>query len=131
MESIRAASAAVKYSVVNQEKEVGLFRAMPVKRTVHTGKRLVATPATFTYPSKIFFPKPSSLFSGSTGSAASLDMRKAPVDTALRAVGTGRAANVLVDTRVGREDGAKADPRQGRAAIATMEAIFMMLVVKM
>jgi hypothetical protein len=28
------------------------------------------------------------------------DMRKAPVDTALRAVGTGRAANVLVDTRV-------------------------------
>jgi hypothetical protein len=41
-----------------------------------------------------------------------------------------RVCNTIF-TLTGREDGAKADPRQGRAAIATMEAIFMMLVVKM
>lgn len=62
IESIKAANAAVKYSVVNQVKDAGDFKAMPVNNTVQTGKRVVATSATLTYVSKIFFPK---LFSGS------------------------------------------------------------------
>ena len=43
MESMRAARAPVKYSVVNHEKELGDFSAIPVKMTVHRGKRVVAT----------------------------------------------------------------------------------------
>lgn len=62
MESMRAANPAVKYSVVNQAKDSGLFRAMPVNKTVHTGNSVVATLAVFSYASKIFAPK---LFSGS------------------------------------------------------------------
>lgn len=42
MESIRAARPAVKYSVVNHAKDDGFLRAMPVKRTVQTGKSVVA-----------------------------------------------------------------------------------------
>lgn len=42
MESISAANAAVKYSVVKKSKEEGLFRARAVKRTVQRGKRVVA-----------------------------------------------------------------------------------------
>ena len=69
IESIKAASAAVKYSVVNQLKDAGDFKAMPVNNTVQTGKRVVATSATLTYVSKTFFPK---LFSGSgSGSGTS------------------------------------------------------------
>jgi hypothetical protein len=41
MESMRAASAAVKYSVVKKSKVDGRLRAMAVKRTVHRGKRIV------------------------------------------------------------------------------------------
>jgi hypothetical protein len=44
---MRAANAAVKYSVVNQAKDWGLFKAIPVKRTVQTGKRVVAMFAVF------------------------------------------------------------------------------------
>ena len=47
MESIRAASAAVKYFVVNQEKEEGLLRATPEQMTVQSGNRLVAMFAAF------------------------------------------------------------------------------------
>jgi hypothetical protein len=55
---MRAARPAVKYSVVNHAKEVGLLRAIPVKRTVQRGNKLVAMSAIFTYPSKIFSPSP-------------------------------------------------------------------------
>ena len=48
MESIRAANPAVKYSVVNQAKELGDFKAIPEQMTVHKGKRVVATSATLT-----------------------------------------------------------------------------------
>lgn len=34
-------------------------------------------------------------------------------------------------TLTGREDGAKAEPKQGRATIATMEAIFILVLVIM
>ena len=54
MESMRAAKAAVKYSVVNQAKEEGDFKAIPVNKTVQTGNRVVATSAVLTYQSKIF-----------------------------------------------------------------------------
>jgi len=47
MESIRTASAAVKYSVVKKSKAVGFFRAMAVKRTVQRGKRFVMIEVTF------------------------------------------------------------------------------------
>jgi hypothetical protein len=47
MLSMRAASPAVKYSVVNQAKLPGDRSASPVKRTVHTGNMVVATSAAF------------------------------------------------------------------------------------
>jgi hypothetical protein len=62
MLSMRAAKAAVKYSVVNHAKLWGDLRAIPVKRTVHTGNKVVATLAVFSYASKILVPK---LFSSS------------------------------------------------------------------
>ena len=40
MESMRAARAIVKYSVVNHANDWGFFSASMVDRTVHTGKRL-------------------------------------------------------------------------------------------
>ena len=43
MESMSAAKPAVKYSVVNQAKSVGFFKAQRVKMTVHKGKSVVAT----------------------------------------------------------------------------------------
>jgi hypothetical protein len=43
MESIRAASAAVKYSVVKKSKVDGFLSAIAVKRTVQSGNRVVAT----------------------------------------------------------------------------------------
>ncbi len=70
MESIRAANAAVKYSVVNQANELGDFSAIAEQRTVHKGKRVVATSAALTYPSKIFFPSPTSGFWDSSGTSA-------------------------------------------------------------
>ena len=42
MESMRAASAAVKYSVAKKSKVEGRLRATAVNRTVHRGKRIVA-----------------------------------------------------------------------------------------
>ena len=48
MESIRAAKAAVKYSVVNQAKDAGDFKAAAEKMTVQSGKRVVATLAVLT-----------------------------------------------------------------------------------
>jgi hypothetical protein len=48
MESIRAAKAAVKYSVVNQANELGDFKAMPEKRMVQRGKRVVVISAVLT-----------------------------------------------------------------------------------
>lgn len=42
MESMSAARAAVKYSVVKKSNVDGFFRAMAVKRTVHRGKSVVA-----------------------------------------------------------------------------------------
>jgi hypothetical protein len=48
MESINAARAPVKYSVVNQAKDCGLLRAMAVNRTVQTGKSVVAMSAILT-----------------------------------------------------------------------------------
>ena len=42
IESIRAANAAVKYSVVKKSNVDGFFNAIAVKRTVHRGKRVVA-----------------------------------------------------------------------------------------
>ena len=47
MESIKAARAAVKYSVVKKSKVDGFFSAMAVKRTVQRGNRVVATLAVF------------------------------------------------------------------------------------
>lgn len=47
MESIKAARAAVKYSVVNHVNDCGLLRAIPVNKTVHRGNKVVATLATF------------------------------------------------------------------------------------
>ena len=52
IESISAASAAVKYSVVKKSNVEGLLSAMAVKRTVHRGKRVVATLAVLVYTSK-------------------------------------------------------------------------------
>ena len=43
--SMSAASPAVKYSVVNQAKSAGLFKAHMVEITVQTGKRLVTVEA--------------------------------------------------------------------------------------
>jgi len=43
IESIRAARAAVKYSVVKKSKVDGFLSAIAVKRTVQRGKRVVAT----------------------------------------------------------------------------------------
>jgi len=71
MESIRAAMAAVKYSVVNQEKLAGLLRATPVKRMVHRGNKVVETLAVLTYASKIFLPRPSPWISSLSFSASS------------------------------------------------------------
>jgi hypothetical protein len=61
IECIIAASAPVKYSVVNQAKDFGDLRAIAVKRTVHTGNRVVAALAVFVYALKIFDPILSSL----------------------------------------------------------------------
>jgi hypothetical protein len=47
MESMSAARAPVKYSVVNHAKEGGLFKAQRVKIIVQRGKRVVATLAAF------------------------------------------------------------------------------------
>jgi hypothetical protein len=74
MESIRAAKAPVKYSVVNQAKEDGDFKAIPVNKIVQRGKRVVATSATLTYPSKIFVPRlfsSGAIFSGSGDASSS------------------------------------------------------------
>ena len=48
IESISAANPAVKYSVVNQAKELGDFKAIAEQITVHKGKRVVATSAVLT-----------------------------------------------------------------------------------
>ena len=45
--SMSAASAAVKYSVVNQANDCGRCKAKAVKRTVQTGNMVVATLAVF------------------------------------------------------------------------------------
>ena len=47
MESMSAARPAVKYSVVNQAKDCGVFKAQSVKMTVHSGNKVVATLAVF------------------------------------------------------------------------------------
>jgi len=56
IESISAASPAVKYSVVNHANEDGLLNATALQITVHKGNNVVATFAVFSYPSKIFCP---------------------------------------------------------------------------
>jgi hypothetical protein len=43
---MRTANPPVKYSVVNHAKELGDLRAIPVKRTVQIGNRLVIIPVT-------------------------------------------------------------------------------------
>jgi hypothetical protein len=43
--------------VVNQSKEEGDFKAIAVKRTVQTGKRLVARVAVLVYISKTLDPR--------------------------------------------------------------------------
>ena len=48
MESMSAAKAAVKYSVVNQVNEEGLFKAMTEQMTVHNGNKVVAMSAVLT-----------------------------------------------------------------------------------
>jgi hypothetical protein len=48
MESMRAAKPAVKYSVVNQAKELGDFKAIAEQMTVHNGNKVVATSAVLT-----------------------------------------------------------------------------------
>ena len=53
MESMRAASAAVKYSVAKKSKVEGRLRATAVNRTVHRGKRIVAKLAVLVYTSNI------------------------------------------------------------------------------
>ena len=55
MLNMSAARPAVKYSVVNQAKELGDLSATPVARTVHKGKSVVAMFAPFSYVSKIFW----------------------------------------------------------------------------
>jgi len=57
MESISAANAAVKYSVVKKSNVDGFLRAMAVNKTVQRGKRVVAALAVFVYTSKIFDPR--------------------------------------------------------------------------
>lgn len=56
IESINAANAAVKYSVVNHANDAGDFSAAPVKRIVQSGKSVVATSAVLTYASNTLFP---------------------------------------------------------------------------
>ena len=73
MESISAANAAVKYSVVKKSNVDGFFRAMAVYKTVQRGKRVVAALAVFVYTSKIFDPRD---FSPSSAAAASLCFTK-------------------------------------------------------
>lgn len=65
MESISAANAAVKYSVVKKSNVDGFLRAIAVNKTVQRGKRVVAALAVFVYTSKIleardFSPSPPS-----------------------------------------------------------------------
>jgi hypothetical protein len=69
MESISAANAAVKYSVVKKSNDDGLLRARAVNKTVQRGKRVVAALAVFVYTSKILDPRD---FSSSPSAAASL-----------------------------------------------------------
>mmetsp|Transcript_18748 Transcript_18748/g.40617 ORF Transcript_18748/g.40617 Transcript_18748/m.40617 type:complete len:115 (-) Transcript_18748:187-531(-) len=56
MESMRAARAPVKYSVVKKSNDEGRLRARAVKRMVQRGKRVVAALATLVYVSKILEP---------------------------------------------------------------------------
>ena len=48
IESIRAANAAVKYSVVNQANDEGDFKAAAENKTVQRGNRVVALSAVHT-----------------------------------------------------------------------------------
>ena len=48
MLNMRAAKAAVKYSVVNQANDEGDFKAIPEQITVQSGKSVVATSAPLT-----------------------------------------------------------------------------------
>lgn len=69
MESMSAANAAVKYSVVKKSNVDGFFRAIAVNKTVQSGKRVVAAFAVFVYTSKILETRD---FSPSPFAAASL-----------------------------------------------------------
>lgn len=53
MDSMSAARAAVKYSVVKKSKVDGRLSAMAVNRTVHRGKSVVAAFAALVYASNI------------------------------------------------------------------------------
>lgn len=72
MESMRAARAAVKYSVVNHSKVDGRLSAMAVKRTVHRGKRVVARFAVLVYASNILADVDFSSEGGEEDAAASV-----------------------------------------------------------
>lgn len=67
MDSINAASPAVKYSVVNHANDCGDLSAIPEQITVQSGNKVVAISAVLTYPSKIFWPN---VFSPSEGGSA-------------------------------------------------------------
>ena len=54
--NMSAANAAVKYCVVKNSNVDGRFNAMAVKRTVHSGKRVVAALAVLVYISNILEP---------------------------------------------------------------------------
>jgi len=94
IESINAASPAVKYSVVNQANDCGDLSAIPEQRMVQSGNNVVAISAVLTYPSKIFWPK---VFSPSEGGSAaasdSLDM--------MRVVDDGLFTTVLTNPATG------------------------------
>merc|ERR1711966_48108 len=74
MGSMRMARAAVKYSVVNHANELGLFKAIPVKRTVQRGKRVVARPITLVYVLKSLDGPFSSAGAVTTASSAILSI---------------------------------------------------------
>ena len=90
MESISAAKAAVKYSVVKKSNVDGFLRAMAVNNTVQRGNRVVAALAVFVYTSKIFDPRDLS-----PSAAASLYLTKRGVELRLGSHFSSKTSSVI------------------------------------
>lgn len=93
MESISAAKAAVKYSVVKKSNVDGFLRAMAVNKTVQRGNKVVAALAVFVYTSKIFDPRDLS-----PSAAASLCLTKRRVELRLECHFSSKTSNVITAT---------------------------------